>query len=406
MPLGRRSRSYKGYQWIMKRAFTRTLLILLLLVGVFQAPEVEASLFTPYEGLLKLDPQSVNPAIVLRQRLAHIRFELLSRTERQEILLNLFDDVVVRATRDRMETNASGGFVWMGHTQDEAEGLVTLAVEDQSLAGTVVMPGLIYHIRPFQDQVYVIREIQPPVVRTARSLAESAPSSAEQEVAELVNLEREIENLHPLAWDDSLFAAATGHSTDMAEQDYFSHESLDGRQFYERILAAGYEYNTCGENIAAGYSTPAAVMNGWMNSPGHRANILNTAFCDIGVGYAFGSASTYGHYWTQEFGRRQGVNACSSAGVEYTITATAGPHGTIAPSGSVKVASGATQTFQIYPDVGYSILDVKIDGVSIGVVATYTFNSVSQNHSIEVNFKGTTKEGKPTPWIPLLLLGD
>jgi len=96
----------------------------------------------------------------------------------------------------------------------------------------------------------------------------------------------------------------------------------------------------------------------------------------------------------------------TATGVEYTITATAGPHGTIAPSGSVKVASGATQTFQIYPDVGYSILDVKIDGVSIGVVATYTFNSVSQNHSIEVNFKGTTKEGKPTPWIPLLLLGD
>lgn len=390
----------------MKKALTCTLLLFFLLLGAFQAAEVEASLFTPYEGPLQLDPQSVNPAIVLRQRLVHIGFELLSRTEGQEVVLNLFDDVVVRATCDRVETNASGGFVWMGHAQDKEGGLVTLAVEDQSLAGTVVMPVLIYHIRPFQDQVYVIREIRPPVARTARSLAEGAPSSVENEVAELVNLEREIENLHPLVWDDALGAAASDHSADMAQQNYFSHTSLDGRLFYQRITAAGYAYSTCGENIAAGYSTPEAVMSGWMNSPGHRANILNTAFCDIGVGYAFGSASTYRHYWTQDFGRRQGVSVCSSTGVEYAITATAGPHGTIAPSGSVKVASGANQTFQIYPDAGYSILDVKIDGVSIGAVATYTFNSVSQNHSIEVNFNEMAKAGKPMPWIPLLLLGE
>ena len=143
-----------------------------------------------------------------------------------------------------------------------------------------------------------------------------------------------------------------------------------------------------------------------MNSPGHRANILKTAFCDIGVGYAFGSASSYGHYWTQDFGRRLGVSVCSSAGVEYTITATAGPHGSIAPSGSVKVPSDANQTFEINPDAGYIILDVKIDGVSIGAVATYTFNSISQNHSIEANFKEKAKAGKPMPWIPLLLLGE
>jgi hypothetical protein len=106
----------------MKKAFMCTLFIFFLLLGALQAHEAEAGLFTPYEGPLKLDPQSVNPSIVLRQRLVYVQVELLSRTEGQEVTLNLFDDVVVRATCDRVETNASGGFVWMGHTQDAAGG--------------------------------------------------------------------------------------------------------------------------------------------------------------------------------------------------------------------------------------------------------------------------------------------
>jgi hypothetical protein len=226
----------------------------------------------------------------------------------------------------------------------------------------------------------------------------------ENEVAELVNLEREIENLHPLIWDNALGSAARDHSTDMAQQNYFSHTSLDGRVFYQRITAAGYLYGTCGENIAAGHSSPQAVMNGWMNSPGHRANILDSAFCDLGVGYAFGSASAYGHYWTQDFGRRQGVSVCALA--EYTILATAGLHGRIQPSGSVKVQSGANQTFQITPDKSYRILEVKIDGVLIGKVATYTFDSVTKNHYIDAYFEEASKGAKPAPWIPFLLLGD
>jgi uncharacterized protein YkwD len=178
------------------------------------------------------------------------------------------------------------------------------------MAGTVEIAPFTYLIRPFQEQVYVIREIQPPVYRSALSLSDGAPSSEEQEVVRLVNLERGIENLHPLIWDNALATAARGHSIDMSQQNYFSHTSLDGRLFHQRITAAGYPYSTCGENIASGYSTPQAVMNGWMNSPGHRANILNSAFCDIGVGYAFGSASTYKNYWTQDFGRRTGVSVC------------------------------------------------------------------------------------------------
>lgn len=390
----------------MNRLLACTHLIFLLLVGACQAAEVEANLFTPYEGPLQLDTRSVNSAIVLRQRLVSVQLELLTTMEGQEVILNLFDDVTLRAVFDHMESNASGEVVWIGRAQDTAGGAVTFAIADQALAGTVETPTLLYHIRPFQDQLHVIREIRPPVLRTARSTAEGAPSSMELEVVDLVNLEREIENLQPLVWDDALGAAAMGHSTDMAQKNYFSHTSLDGRLFYQRITAAGYPYNTCGENIAAGYSTPQAVMNGWMNSSGHRANILNSSFCDIGVGYASASASDYGHYWTQDFGRREGVTVCPPAVVEYTITATAGPHGTINPSGVVKVPSGGNRTFRITPQAGYRILDVKIDGVSIGAVASYTFKSVFEDHSIEATFEETPKAAGLTPWMPLLLLGD
>jgi len=389
----------------MKRALACSFFIFFLIIGASEAAAADAGLFIPYAGPLQLDPRSVNPALVLRQRLVTIQLELLPATKGQAVALNLFGDVVLRAVCDSVEANVSNGFVWNGRIQDPSGSLATFTVSNQTLAGTVAVPPLLYHIRSFRDQVHVIREIRPPSLRTERSLADAGPSSVEQEVTELVNMEREIENLHPLVWDDALGAAARGHSADMAQLNYFSHTSLDGRLFYQRITAAGYAYSTCGENIAAGYSNAQAVMNGWMNSPGHRANILGSGFCDIGVGYAYGSASTYGHYWTQDFGRRQGVSVCPP--VEYTILASAGLHGQIEPSGSVRVQSGADQTFQITPDAGYRIQDVTVDGVSIGALPTYTFESVTANHSIEATFEKIPRvAAKPAPWIPLLLLDE
>jgi uncharacterized protein YkwD len=131
------------------------------------------------------------------------------------------------------------------------------------------------------------------------------------EVIELVNIEREARNLHPLSYNEELTLAARLHSQDMGDQDYFDHTSLDGREFYERIADAGYDYQISGENIAAGYPTPEAVVDGWMNSDGHRANILDPDYCDIGVGYAAVHGSDFYHYWTQDFGRRAGVTECS-----------------------------------------------------------------------------------------------
>ena len=105
-----------------------------------------------------------------------------------------------------------------------------------------------------------------------------------------------------VTWNDKLTVAAEGHSQDMAAKDYFSHTSADGRSPFDRMRAAGYNGRLMGENIAAGYRTAAAVMQGWMNSAGHRANILNCGFREIGIGHATGGS--YGMYWTQDFGTK------------------------------------------------------------------------------------------------------
>jgi uncharacterized protein YkwD len=121
------------------------------------------------------------------------------------------------------------------------------------------------------------------------------------EVVRLVNVARSDAGCSPLRVDSRLAAAARLHSEDMAARSYFDHTSLDGRSPWDRMRAQGYT-NGSGENIAAGYSTPAAVMTGWMNSSGHRANILNCSSKAIGVGIGRRSGSTYGIYWTQDFG--------------------------------------------------------------------------------------------------------
>ena len=100
----------------------------------------------------------------------------------------------------------------------------------------------------------------------------------------------------PLRVDGRIIAAAQGHSDDMAANDYFSHDSLDGRSFADRLRAAGYP-SPGGENIAQGQRSAQAVHDAWMNSSGHRANILNCGFTTIGVGLHQGSWT-----WTQNFG--------------------------------------------------------------------------------------------------------
>lgn len=142
----------------------------------------------------------------------------------------------------------------------------------------------------------------------------SAPTAFEQQVFDMVNQERANAACGPLSINAKLTATARGHSEDMALNDYFSHTGLDGSSVSERA-AAGYHFSWIGENIAAGQSSPESVMAGWMQSPGHRANILRCEYREIGVGYYYqaddqanvrldnGSVSgPFRHYWTQVFG--------------------------------------------------------------------------------------------------------
>ena len=131
--------------------------------------------------------------------------------------------------------------------------------------------------------------------------------------------------LPPLKGHAQLETSALGHSTRMATNNFFMHCDPDTQsQPWDRMSAAGYAWNNAGENIATGQTTPAGVVNTWMNSSGHRANILSATYHELGVGYFFQSddsggkrtsnantctvdaslTGNYRHYWTQNFGRR------------------------------------------------------------------------------------------------------
>lgn len=121
----------------------------------------------------------------------------------------------------------------------------------------------------------------------------------EHEVLELTNAERETYGLEPLVWNEQLAELARAHSQDMVDRGFFSHTNPDGETPFDRFKAAGILYTAAAENIAAGQASPKAVVDSWMNSEGHRDNILNPKLKELGVGLARGGE--YGIYWTQNF---------------------------------------------------------------------------------------------------------
>ncbi|PZO35894.1 MAG: CAP domain-containing protein [Pseudanabaena frigida] len=127
-------------------------------------------------------------------------------------------------------------------------------------------------------------------------------TSFETELLKLTNQERRKAGLAPLRLSSQLSRAAQLHSTDMANNNYFSHTGRNGSSMADRTKATGYKYSFLGENLAAGRSTPEGTIRQWMNSAGHRANILNNKFTEIGFGYTYTPNSPYRHYWVQVFG--------------------------------------------------------------------------------------------------------
>jgi len=118
----------------------------------------------------------------------------------------------------------------------------------------------------------------------------------------LINEYRQNNNLPLLILSSNLTIAAKLHSQDMANNNYFSHYSLNGRSPLQRIREAGYPYSPIGENIAAGYIKAIDIFNAWKNSVEHNKNMLNKDFKAIGIGRAYNSSSLYKWYWTADFG--------------------------------------------------------------------------------------------------------
>ncbi len=137
----------------------------------------------------------------------------------------------------------------------------------------------------------------------------AAPADAfsfAQRVVDLTNEQRIAAGLAPLQLNDALASSAGAYAQDMASRDYFSHYSPEGASPTDRNAAAGYPSFDwgmyVGENLAKGYGSPEAVMQGWMDSEGHKRNVLLPNYIEIGVGVAVAPDGTM--YWAEEFGNR------------------------------------------------------------------------------------------------------
>ncbi|MCB5167559.1 CAP domain-containing protein [Streptomyces bambusae] len=157
---------------------------------------------------------------------------------------------------------------------------------------------------PSRTRTVVSRSTKRPAPTPVRTAATRKPAprpaagGQTAEVVRLVNVERAAAGCRALTVDAALARAAQGYSDTMAATGNFSHTGTDGSQPQDRIEAAGYDWSGYGENIAMGQADAAAVVAAWMDSPGHRENILNCRFTEIGVGLN----TAGGPWWTQNFG--------------------------------------------------------------------------------------------------------
>ena len=139
-------------------------------------------------------------------------------------------------------------------------------------------------------------DVKPTEAHSAQTESGYKLNDYEKEVVVLINKIRRENGLNELTIDTELSRVARIKSQDMRDNGYFSHTSPTYGSPFDMMKSFGIKYRSAGENIAMGYRTPQSVVDGWMNSPGHRANILNSSFSKIGMGYI-----ANGNYWTQMF---------------------------------------------------------------------------------------------------------
>jgi uncharacterized protein YkwD len=179
-------------------------------------------------------------------------------------------------------------------------------------------PGIVHgsDLPPQIDDPVVAIDIENELLFTGCNAINFDPVNAgyEQRVVELTNDYRASKNLPPLKRVSQLDYASRYHARDMMEDNYFNHDTYDRQgsslvmicDWFVRIDRFYPNRTSLGENIAAGYSTPDNVLQGWLNSDGHRQNIEKTTYSEIGVGY-YQTGGQYSRYWVQDFGRRNGT---------------------------------------------------------------------------------------------------
>ena len=173
-------------------------------------------------------------------------------------------------------------------------------------ASAAPVPSTPAAVRPSAEPTLSVTKRRPKAATPAPASTTKTPSgggatssSTNAEVVRLVNVERQKAGCSGLSSESRLDAAAQKHSELQAAQNNMSHQLPGEAGMADRVTAEGYRWRGVAENVAAGYPNAASVMDGWMNSPGHKANILNCGYTEIGVGLAKSSSGTL--YWTQNF---------------------------------------------------------------------------------------------------------
>jgi hypothetical protein len=235
-------------------------LLLLAPAGSTAAPS-EISLLEPASAHAAAPavPKTVSTTLVARMRTVDINPDILTVQTIDAMQLNLFEDAQYRAVRVRSQKGTEGMLLWTGTISGAENGHAVIVAKDRMVYASIVFASTTYQIRPFGQGLHMLRQIKKEALTGIASVP-SAVGPIESKVIQLVNQERMVEGLRPLHYNDRLYDSARNHSRDMATANYYSHDSRNGRKFFERIFAAGYPVTKCGENIARGFSSPEEVF--------------------------------------------------------------------------------------------------------------------------------------------------
>ncbi len=196
------------------------------------------------------------------------------------------------------------------------------------------------------------------------------------ELLTLTNQARQNAGIEALHFSYELGQSAQTYAEDLATQNFFSHTGKDGSTLGSRLTASGYDFAAAGENLAAGQQTASGVFQGWMNSPGHRANILQSEFTEVGFGLfdATGS-SDYGRYWVQNFGKPRG-NSRQEAYIPNSCGLTA----TAADQSAQQQVAGISIRRPDSPAIGIGSLPVE--ALAAGVVSVVSGAAGNPSESV------------------------